>query len=117
MAGEPAADPVASPAAAPSGRAARGSGARAPGLYPAVVALLALVYFGAVLLATGAPGPALRSTALAVVPGVGFAFVLLRIGRRVRWFDGTRRRLAILHAALGLGYSAAWSATVVVLFA
>jgi signal transduction histidine kinase len=112
--------------------------------YVLVVALLALVYFGAVLLATGSPGRSLRATVFAVAPGVGFAFVLLRIGRRVRWFDptggsaprpaggavgvptpgrlappvdGTRRRLVALHAALCLGYGAAWSATVVVLFA
>ena len=77
----------------------RGLAARALGLYPAVVALLALVYFGAVLLATGSPGPALRATVLAVLPGVAFAFVVLRIGRRTRWFDGARRRLAVVHAA------------------
>jgi two-component system, LytTR family, sensor kinase len=105
MAASPPAHTAANPTASPSG------------LYPVVVALLALIYFGAVLLATGSPGPALRATVVAVVPGVAFAFVLLRIGRRVRWFDGARRRLAVLHTALCFGYSAAWSATVVVLFA
>src|SRR5262245_30542087 len=86
--------------------------------YLAAAVLLGLAYFSAVLLGTGgATGPAFRATAFAGVPGVLYAFLLLRIGRRARWFEGGRRRLAWLHAALGLGYTAAWSGTVVVLFA
>jgi len=87
-----------------------------PRLYAAVIALLALAYFGAVLIATGAPDVALRSTVIAVVPGVGFAFAVLRIGRRAHWFEGKRARLAALHAALCAGYTAAWAVTVVMLF-
>jgi signal transduction histidine kinase len=90
---------------------------RIPVLYLAVAALLALAYFGAVLLATGAPGLALRATVVAVVPGVGFAFVVLRIGRRARWFEGSGRRLALVHAPLCAGYSAAWTFTVTALVA
>ena len=87
-------------------------------LYAVVAALLALAYFGAVLLATGSALPqALRATAFAAVPAVALGFAVLRIGRRARWFDGSRRRLAIVHAALCVGYSALWSAAVVVLFA
>src|SRR5262249_6884099 len=88
-----------------------------PGLYLVVTALLALAYFGAVLVAIGRLGPALRATVIAVVPGVTFAFAVVRIGRRARWFDGPRRRIVLLHTVLCAGYSAAWSVTVVVLFA
>jgi signal transduction histidine kinase len=111
--------PASTPKAAdPANTAPASSDARPafPRLYVAVIALLALAYFGAVLIATGAPSVALRSTVIAVVPGVGFAFAVLRIGRRARWFEGKRARLAAVHTALCAGYSVAWSVTVVVLF-
>jgi len=95
-----------------------GLGGRAARVYLAAATFLGLAYFGAVLLATGgAPGRALRATLLAVVPGVLLALLTFRIGRRARWFEGGKVRLATLHAALGFGYSAVWNATVVVLFA
>jgi LytS/YehU family sensor histidine kinase len=90
---------------------------RVPRIYLAVIALLALAYFGAVFVATGAPGRAARATVIAVVPGVAFAVAVLRIGRRARWFDGARRKLIALHAALCAGYAAAWAFTLVFLFA
>jgi signal transduction histidine kinase len=105
------------PGNAPSRRESERAAPAAPGLYLAVAGLLALAYFGAVLLATGAPGPALRATAVAVVPGVGFAFVVLRIGRRARWFEGRGARLAAVHAPLCAGYSAAWTLAVTALVA
>jgi signal transduction histidine kinase len=84
----------------------------------AAVALLALAYFGAVMLAFGgSPVRALAATTFAVVPGVGFAVAVTRIGRRVRWFEGGRLRLAGVHVLLGVGYSVSWSAAVLVLFA
>jgi signal transduction histidine kinase len=94
-----------------------GSAASAAPLYAAAAGLLALVYFGAVLVSFGEPGPALRATVLAGVPGAVFGFLVLRLGRRARWFDGSRRRLTGLHLALCAGYSAIWSVTVVVLLA
>jgi signal transduction histidine kinase len=92
---------------------------RPAGLYAAAAAaaLLALAYFGAVLLATnGAPAVALRATVVAVIPGVSLAFVVVRVGRRADWFRGTRARLAALHAALAMGYAALWAVAVVALF-
>ncbi|HSR99516.1 MAG TPA: histidine kinase [Kofleriaceae bacterium] len=105
------------PGNAPSRRESERAAPGAPGLYLAVAGLLTLAYFGAVLLATGAPGPALRATVIAVVPGVGLAFVVLRIGRRARWFEGRGARLAAVHAPLCAGYSAAWALTTVALVA
>jgi len=96
----------------------------APGLdirpgrvYAAAASFLGLAYFGAVLVATGgAPGRALRSTVLALVPGVVLAALTFRIGRRARWFDGKRGRQALLHVVFGLGYSALWNALVIAFF-
>jgi signal transduction histidine kinase len=95
----------------------RGAGASAARLYVAAAGGLTLAYFGAVLLAFGQLGPASRATVLAGVPGVALAFLVLRVGRRARWFDGSKRRLAWLHVALCVGYTAIWSTAVVVLFA
>jgi len=101
----------------PANPAASTPARRFPRIYVAAIALLALAYFGAVLVATGTPGPALRATVIAVVPGVAFAVAVLRIGRRARWFEGPRPRLVALHAALCAGYTAAWAFTLVLLFA
>ncbi|HEY0989777.1 MAG TPA: hypothetical protein VGD80_22065, partial [Kofleriaceae bacterium] len=99
----------------PANAAARAP--RFPRIYIAAIALLAPAYFGAVLVATGSPGPALRATVIAVVPGVAFAVAVLRIGRRARWFEGPRRRLVAVHAALCAGYTVAWAFALVILFA
>src|SRR5262249_21313961 len=40
-----------------------------------------------------------------------------RLGRRARWFEGKRGRLALLHAAFALAYSSLWNAMVMVFFA
>src|SRR5262245_50908856 len=85
---------------------ARDLGARASGFYVAAAVLLALTYFGAVLLGTGgAFGPAVRATLLAGAPCIAVAYLVVRVGRRVRWFDGRRGRIVWLHAALCLGYA------------
>src|SRR5262249_14257333 len=74
--------------------------------------------FGAVLLATGgAPGRALRATIMALTPAVVLASLTFRLGRRARWFEGKRGRLALLHAAFALAYSSLWNAMVMVFFA
>jgi hypothetical protein len=107
-------EPAPNPSLAPPHR----EGLDAARLLAAAAVFLALAYFGAVLLATGgSPGSSLRATAIAVVPSVLLALVALRAGRRARWFDGGRLRLAILHVAFALLYAACWSISVIVLFA